>query len=442
MSYASWGNYPLAHAKSVLSLRWRHEPLPEREAGTTLLPYGLGRSYGDSCLNDGGTLVDASGLDRFIAFDPASGLLRCEAGVTHAGLIAEFVPRGWFPPVTPGTRWVTVGGSIANDIHGKNHHHAGSFGCHLSRFELLRSNGERLVCSPDEHGELFRATIGGLGLTGLITWAEIRLRRIPGPLIERESVKLGCLDEFFEQAAEHDARSEYTVAWIDCLARGKALGRGLFFHGEHRAAAADDGGSTLSPSRLVVPLDAPQLLLSPPVLRAFNTLYYHRQLRRRVRRAIPLGSFFYPLDSIRDWNRLYGKRGFMQHQSVVPHRDGKLAVGSLLRLIADAGLGSFLAVLKVLGERDSGGLLSFPRPGLTLALDFPNRGRSTFELLDRLDAIVREHGGRVYPAKDARMSSATFRDGYPRWEEFSRWIDPAFSSSFWRRVTASGNGRR
>jgi FAD/FMN-containing dehydrogenase len=417
-------------------LTWRAEALPEIEGGRTMLARGLGRSYGDSCLNDGGVLLDATRLDHFIELDEAGARLRCEAGVSLAAVLDLIVPRGFFLPVSPGTKFVTVAGAVANDIHGKNHHRAGTFGRHVSRFELLRSDGRRLVCSPEENVELYRATIGGLGLTGLLTWVEFRLKRVRGERIDRESVRLANLDEFFTLAAESDARFEYTVAWIDCLARGRALGRGLFFRGDHCEAPSRPVAKRRASVGL--PFYAPGFVLAPWSIRTFNALYYRRQLSRVARRTVGFDPFFYPLDSVADWNRLYGRRGFLQYQFVIPHAAGRECLREMLGRIAASGEASFLAVLKVFGDVASPGMLSFPIPGVTLALDFPNRGRRTLDLLDELDRTVVAQGGRVYPAKDARMSPESFRRYFPGWREFSDWIDPRFSSSFWRRVTGAG----
>jgi len=432
--YRSWGNYPRTRQEAH-RIDWRPDSLPPVPEGSTVLPYGLGRSYGDSCLNDGGHLLDTAGLNRYVDFDPERGLLRCEAGVSLAAILETFVPRGWFLPVTPGTKFVTVAGAVANDVHGKNHHGHGTFGCFVTRFELLRSDGRRLICSQEENRELFAATIGGLGLTGLVTWVELRMKRVPGSSIDCESIRFGSLDEFFELAAESDVKFEYTAAWVDCLARGAALGRGIFLRGNHAAgrrpvAAGRNGGSKLS-----IPVYAPELLLNPWTIRAFNTLYYHRQRRKVVRKDWHYEPFFYPLDAVGDWNRLYGRRGFLQYQCVVPLEGGREAMREILRKVADRGEGSFLGVLKLFGEVPSPGLLSFPRPGVTLCLDFANRGGRTLDLLDELDAIVRQQGGRVYPAKDARMSAESFQLYFPEWRDFARHVDPAFSSSFWRRVT-------
>jgi FAD/FMN-containing dehydrogenase len=433
--YGSWGNYPAA-TQSVRTLHWRGERLPLPDDGSSVLPRGLGRSYGDSCLNDGGTLIDATRLDHLIEFDRENGRLRCEAGVTLEQVLDVIVPHGWFLPVVPGTKQVTVGGAIANDIHGKNHHQAGTFGCFVTRFELLRSDGSRLLCSPAEQEGLFAATIGGLGLTGLITWAELSLKRVAGPLMETESLRFDGVDDFFELSAASDSRYEYTVAWVDSLARGAELGRGLFMRANHAASA--DGAPSPRRLRLSVPCNAPGFLLNRHTLRAFNALYYNRQRERAVRKRTHYDPFFFPLDSIGDWNRLYGRRGFLQYQCIVPHEAGREAVRSLFARISASGEGSFLAVLKVFGSIASPGLLSFPRPGVTLALDFANRGNETFALLDELDSIVRRHAGRVYPAKDARMSASNFQSFFPEYRKLESFVDPAFSSSFWRRVTEGG----
>lgn len=426
----SWGRYPRTR-QTIFRCYDRHVALPETKR--SLLPYGNGRSYGDSCLNDGGMLLHTRGLDRFIAFDTTSGILRCEAGVLLAEILALIVPQGWFLPVTPGTQFVTVGGAIANDVHGKNHHRAGTFGAYVRCFELLRSDGNRLRCSPTEHTDWFTATVGGLGLTGLIVWAEIQLRRIVNPWIASETIRFSSLEEFFAVSADSDRDYEYTVAWLDCASRGTALGRGLFMRGNH-APALCTKQPCVPTGRLSVPFTPPFSLINPWTLKAFNTLYYHRQRARVMHGITHYEPFFYPLDSILSWNRIYGRRGFLQYQCAIPSAHGYPTIRELLERIARSGLGSFLAVLKIFGSDPAVGWLSFPRPGVTLALDFPNQGAATFRLLQSLDTIVAAVGGAVYPAKDARMSAAQFREFFPQWSRFSTYIDPQFSSSFWRRV--------
>jgi FAD/FMN-containing dehydrogenase len=417
----------------VLPARWRDQPPALGDVPEPLLPSGCGRSYGDSGLNADGALIDATGLDRFIELGDG-GLLRCEAGVTLAEILDLVVPRGWCLPVVPGTRWVTVGGAIANDIHGKNHHRLGTFGTHVTRLELVRSSGERMVCSAEANPELFAATIGGLGLTGLILWAEIRLQQVAGPGIEEERIRFEGLDQFLAIAAE-DAQHEYTVAWVDCLGRGRRLGRGVYFRGAHGARPSGWRPLAVEP-RVRVPCDAPSALLNRLTISTFNALNYGLAPRGRSRRTVEFGSFFFPLDAIGDWNRLYGRRGFVQYQCVVPEA-ARGAIREILERVSGSREVAGLGVLKRFGDRRSPGLLSFPRPGLTLAIDLAVRGRATLGLLEELDGVVRQVGGAVYPAKDARMSGESFRAFFPAWERFAQQMDPRFSSSFWRRVSGS-----
>jgi FAD/FMN-containing dehydrogenase len=429
---SSWGNVIRA-PHVVYGLHGRHELFPQLPAAGTVLPFGNGRSYGDSCLNIGGALLQTRSLDRFIRFDRETGVLTCEAGMLLADILRLTVPAGWFLPVVPGTCYVTVGGAIANDVHGKNHHSAGSFGRHVRKLELLRSNGTRLTCSPAENPEWFAATIGGLGLTGVVTWAELQLRSIRGPRLDVESIRFSNLDEFFSLCDEVERSYEYTVAWIDCLGRGKRLGRGLLQcanHGQEHIPPRSGSDRTMA-----VPFAPPVSLVNAVSLRIFNTLHYYRQRGRRRRTSEHFQSFFFPLDRILHWNRLYGPAGFYQYQCVVPTAVAREATAELLDTIALSGLGSFLAVLKRFGSLASPGMLSFPREGVTLALDFPNKGPAVERLFQSLDRIVSVAGGTLYPAKDARMPGALFRSGYPRWQEFSHYIDPVCSSSFWRRAT-------
>lgn len=429
--YRSWGG--CVARQRVRRPAWASEPL-RFARGEQALPFGLGRSYGDSCLNDGGTLISTAGLARFMAFDRSSGRLRCEAGVSLDAIIRLALPQGWFLPVTPGTRFVTVGGAIANDVHGKNHHRAGTFGRHVLRFELLRSDGRRLLCSPRVNPDWYGATIGGLGLTGLITWAEIQLKPVANAYMVQETRRFRNLDEFFAIATESERDFEYTVAWVDCLARGRRLGRGAFLRANHAPPQA----APLPPPRerlRSLPFPLPSWVLNRASLRGFNALYYRTRAEgTRLLHCLP---YFYPLDAIAGWNRLYGRRGFFQYQCVVPHADGGEAMARILTTISEARTGSFLAVLKTFGGTPSPGMLSFPRPGVTLALDFPNRGAPTRALLDRLDEITRAAGGAVYPAKDARMSADSFQAYFPAWRRFAEFVDPQFSSGFWRRVGVS-----
>ncbi len=428
-AYQSWGRYPEAHHVAAYRPAWRDEiPAAIVAAEQRCLPYGLGRSYGDSCLNDGGVLIDCSGLDRVLAFDPNSGRIECEAGVSLDTLLQIVVPKGWFLPVTPGTKFVTLGGAIANDVHGKNHHRAGTIGRHVVSLSLYRSDRPPLRCVNDSNDSWFAATVGGLGLTGVIGTAEVQLKRIPGPWIDVETVPFQSLNAFMDLSEESDASFEYTVAWIDCLVKGV---RGLFLRGNHGTAEAPPRSAR---RRAAIPFALPEFVLNRATIKAFNRAYYLMGRLKRAAACLEYDKFFYPLDAIGNWNLAYGRRGFLQWQCVVPIAAID-ALGQALALIARSGEGSFLAVLKRFGDIRSPGMLSFPRPGFTLALDFPMRGARTLELLDRLDCLVREANGALYPAKDARMSSVTFRTSFPRLNEFRHYIDPKLSSSFWRRVT-------
>ncbi len=417
---------------------WRQNQLPlENFQDKTFLPFGNGRSYGDVCLNDGGVLIDASPLDRFIYFDQDKGVVRCEAGVLLSDILQLVVPRGWFLAVVPGTQFVTVGGAIANDVHGKNHHKAGTFGCHVHRFELLRSDGARISCSSQQNTKWFEATIGGLGLTGLITWAELQLKPISSAFIEQETIRYPNLDEFFELSAESDKNFEYTVAWVDSLASHSQLGRGLLVRGNGSKERPDNIADKHKHS-YSMPITPPFSLINRWTLKGLNSLYYNKKSWGRTGSTVRYEPFFFPLDSFNHWNRIYGNKGFFQFQCVVPAADGQAVIREILERIQKAGSGSFLAVLKIFGDKASPGLLSFPRPGVTLALDFPNQGKKTFELLEKLDEVVKAAQGAVYPAKDACMSADSFQSYFPKWKELEELRDPRFSSSLWRRVLGEG----
>jgi FAD/FMN-containing dehydrogenase len=437
----SWGRYPKTAHSYVHKPAW-NDQIPEILAAATpgsLLSYGLGRSYGDSCLNAGRELIDCRRLNRILGFDESTGVLRCEGGVSLSEIIDVFLPRGWFLPVTPGTRFVTIGGAIANDVHGKNHHRAGTFGAHVRQIGLHRSNDGLVLCNADQNLDMLRATIGGLGLTGVIAWADIQLKRVAGPWIDAELIPFQSLDWFFDLSRESNDRFEYTVAWLDCFAGKKP--RGIFFRGNHAHASANanakDGGDDFRRKRgPKLPFALPAWMLNRYSVKAFNRAYYTINAARKGASVVPYDSFFYPLDSIRQWNLLYGKQGFVQYQCVIPETN-LAAIEELLDRIARSGMGSFLGVLKQFGSAPPAGMLSFPRPGLTIALDFAMRGESTLKLMQSLDEVVQQSGGSIYPAKDACMSPALFESSFPRWRSFVPYIDPKMSSSFWRRVTGA-----
>jgi FAD/FMN-containing dehydrogenase len=429
MPATSWGRVTPHRAAHEWWVRDRNDDLPQAAcAHGSMLPHGLGRSYGDVALNDGGHLLRTRALDRFISFDAGSGVLRAESGVSLEDVIDLVLPQGWFLAVTPGTRFVTLGGAVANDVHGKNHHGAGSFGHHVRAIELLRSDGTRLECSEGRNADWLDATIGGLGLTGLITWVEIQLVRVRSPMLWAVHRRFATLDHYWALDDALGKRHEFTVAWVDCLHGA----RGIFTAADF-AGAGTKADAPPRPARRM-PADPPFSLVNGVTLRAFNALYFHRPLRaQRLVHCLP---FFFPLDGILHWNRMYGRRGFYQYQCVLPAGAMRPAAKEMFRLIERRGEGSFLAVFKTFGERPGRGLLSFARSGVTLAMDFPNRGQTTQTIFAELDAVVREAGGALYPAKDARMPAAMFASGYPQVDRFVRFVDPRFSSSFWRRVMA------
>jgi len=430
----SWGRYPNNPQHSHPN-HWQEElkvllDSMASEYGTTL-PYGNGRSYGDSCMAASDHVITMRSMDRFVHVDWETGVIIVEAGITLSEVLAATIPNGWFLSVTPGTQFATIGGAIANDVHGKNHHSKGTFGNHLLSFGLIRSDEGHLTCSPTINPEMYTATVGGLGLTGIITFAEIQLLPINSSEIDSHTIRFGNLTEFFTLSSELDYKHEYSVAWIDCLASGNKIGRGVYIVGDH----ARYGELALSGSAtLAVPFTPPLSLINNYSLRAFNELYWRAHPTKSVQNRISYEPFFYPLDRIKNWNRVYGPRGFQQYQCVIPDASAEIAIKELLKAISKSGQGSFLAVLKRCGDIKSPGLISFPLPGTSLALDFPHRSNLN-NLFSHLDEIVRRSGGRLYPAKDAHMSGNDFRHAYPEWERLESMRDRSLVSRFWKRVT-------
>lgn len=427
----SFGHYPSSAPNQVIRPSWQDEIRPMLQSSSEMiLPIGMRKSYGDSCLNNGGTMMDLTSLRKIISFDAQRGVLCVEAGITLKEILALIVPHGWFLPVSPGTQYITIGGAIANDIHGKNHHLAGSFGNHVLRIGLQRSDmDEVLMCSEHEHRDLFTATIGGLGLTGIIVWAEFKLTNIPSAMMKTRTERFIGYDEFSSISLKQES-STYSVSWFDSISGGKNFMRGLFNSGEFIDHPFED----IQNVSLNVPFFAPAVLLNEWSMKAFNTLYYRKNLHsisEQINHYIP---FFYPLDSVNNWNKLYGKRGFLQYQCVIPHDNARDCIQDIVHCMQHEQLGSFLVVLKAFGSIPSRGLLSFPMPGMTLAMDFPMRGETTLRILSQFDKIVDQAGGRVYPAKDARMSGEHFRSWYPGYEQMLKIKDPMIESSFWRRV--------
>lgn len=408
-----WGRYPIAPCTVVTP-----GSRAEAAAAPASIARGNGRSYGDASLSAGLTVATGR-LDRMLSFDAVAGVLTCEGGLLLADIIAALIPTGWFPPVTPGTKLVTVGGMIAADVHGKNHHGEGSFGDHLDWIDLATGEDRIVRCSRTQNSDLFAATCGGMGLTGIILLAQFRMKRVGSAFIRQRTLRapsLAKVMDLFEQSLDWT----YSVAWIDGLATGAGLGRSALFLGEH--ARADelsperraDPFSWSAPKAKRVPLDLPHFALSRPNVRLFNSVYLRAQ--RPGDAIVGFDPYFYPLDALGDWNRIYGKRGFVQYQCVLPLESSLPGMTRLLTEIGAHGSASFLSVIKRMGPQ-SFGLLSFPMPGYTLALDFPAT-EATFKLFARLDAIVADHGGRLYLAKDARATPSLMESGYPRLAEF------------------------
>jgi FAD/FMN-containing dehydrogenase len=397
------------------------------------IPVGSGRSYGDVGLNPGGKGVSVTNWNKMLSFDQQSGVLECEAGVQIRDIQALFSTRGWVSPVTPGTSFVSLGGAIANDVHGKNHHSMGSFGNHVLEISLVRSTGETLKCSNTENAGLFKATIGGLGLTGLILSAKVQLAKIPSAWVKTEQTPFDDIDGFFGLSKESEKRFESTVAWFDCSTR--RAGRGSFIGGNH--VPSDKPSPRLPATSLKFPITPPFSLINKVSLNPLNVAYYHLQRLRSGERLESMWDFYYPLDSIDQWNRAYGPKGFFQYQSVIPFENAIDATKEMISIISRSRSGSFLAVLKTFGPIKSVGHLSFPMEGVTLALDFPNNGNLSEALFRQLDVVVAESGGRLNPSKDARMSSELFISGYPDYFQFMKYRDPGISSGLSRRIFGS-----
>lgn len=409
MKINGWGRYPVVNAEALFFEHDRQASEAMSRHGS-FIPHGLGRSYGDSAI--GGRVLMTRRFNCVLDFDPQTGLVTCEAGVTLAGLIEAFFAQGWFLPVTPGTKFITVGGAIASDVHGKNHHVAGCFSECVQWLDLLLPDGSVVRCDLQGNADLFRATCGGMGLTGVILRAAFRLKRVISPWIEQVTYKAGNLQEAFS-LFEENANATYSVAWIDCLATGGSLGRALLMVGE-----ASETGSFKPKCKKEwsVPVDLPGFALNRLSVSAFNALYYGRARSKVQKSHVYFEPFFYPLDAIHNWNRIYGAKGFVQYQFSLPKESSLQGLTEALRKTSDAGFGSFLAVIKLFGDKNDNPL-SFPMKGYTLALDFKIE-KNLFGFLDEMDRLVIDHGGRIYLAKDARMTREVFDKGYPRADEF------------------------
>ena len=409
MSLKSWGKYPIINNKS---LNFDDEETLKTiiDNNNELIPFGNGRSYGDSALSK--NIINVKPYNYFLNFDETKGILHIQAGVLLAEILNIFVPKGWFIKVTPGTKLITVGGAIASDVHGKNHHVEGCFSECVEEFSLMLPNSEIVTCSKTENIELFRATCGGMGLTGVILDAKIILKKINSKYINQITIKTKNLKETFE-AFEKYNNKPYSVAWIDCLAKGDNIGKCLLMVGDFD----DDGDLDYGiKKKLNIPFNFPSFALNTKSVKAFNWLYYGKVRKLISKQKVDIDTFFYPLDAIDNWNRIYGKNGFTQYQFILPLETSYIGLEEILKSISSSGKGSFLAVLKLYGKANEN-YLSFPMEGYSLALDFKIE-KGLFELLDKLDKIVVKHKGRIYLTKDVRISKETFEKGYPLINKF------------------------
>lgn len=426
---SNWGNYPVIAEAEMRSVSNPAEAASLADSWEQYIPRGMGRCYGDSALSE--HVLSTLSLDRLIHFDPETGVLTCECGVTFDTILQTFVPRGWFLPVTPGTKFVTVGGAIASDIHGKNHHSEGSWSRHLHSFNLLTPAGEVLHCSKTENKDIFWATCGGMGLTGLLLTATFTLKKIETSYIVQHAQKAENLDAIFK-LFEENLDYTYSVAWLDVMAKGKKLGRSILMVGED-ATVKDLRGTKFekdplklhNSGKLFVPMNLPKMVMSNLSMRLFNIAFYHKTRKKRKTSIVHYDPYYYPLDGLHHWNRIYGKRGFVQYQFVLPPETSYDGLVKILEKISNRGFGSFLTVLKGFGKQE--GLISFPREGYTLAMDFAATP-ALFPFLDELDELVMKYGGRLYLTKDSRMEKKILTEGYEGWSKFleiKKQIDPA-----------------
>lgn len=418
---ANWGNYPAMETEEkAFAFSEQIQDTLLQSGG--LIARGNGRCYGDASL--AANTISTLKYDKILSFDAAQGIFECQSGITLEQVLDVIVPKGWFLPVTPGTKFITVGGAVASDVHGKNHHADGAFSAHIFEMDVVMADGETLNCSPTLHADLFWATCGGMGLTGIITRVVFGLKRIETSYIKQKQVKAENLEELL-QLFETYHHYTYSVAWIDCLKNGAHFGRSILMLGEHASLNDLPAAKKIQPLKVpkkkqfTFPFNLPSFVLNPFTVKAFNFLYYNKNLKKELNNIVSYEPFFYPLDAILQWNRGYGKKGFVQYQFVLPLQ-GKEGLIQILKKISDAGLGSFLAVLKVFGKQDD--LISFPMEGYTLALDFPVR-HGLFNFLDSLDEIVLQYGGRIYLSKDARMKPGIFWKSYPRAKEFKSIVE-------------------
>jgi len=417
---ANWGNYPAIEAdEESFVFDDQLDKLIKKEQ--SFIPRGNGRCYGDASLSE--RTISTLKYDKILSFDKENGIFECQSGITLDQILKVIIPAGWFLPVTPGTKFITIGGGLASDVHGKNHHVDGSISNHVLEMDVVLASDEIITCSPELYPDLFEATLGGMGLTGVISKVKIQLKKIETSMIRQKQVKAENLQELIRLFEEYKDYT-YSVAWIDCLKKGKHFGRSILMLGEH--ATVDDLAQIQKADplklpknkQIIFPFNLPSWVLNKFSVKAFNFVYYTKNFKKEINNVVSYEPFFYPLDAVLHWNRMYGKAGFVQYQFVLP-LDAKQGLIEILQRIADEGLGSFLAVLKVFGKQES--IISFPKEGYTLALDFPVR-EGLLEFLDELDQLVLKYHGRLYMSKDARMKPEILVAGYPELERFKATI--------------------
>lgn len=416
----NWGNYPIKEADDRL-FSFDTELKKTIAEFSHFIPRGNGRCYGDASLAD--KTITTTSFNKVLSFDKQQGLFECQSGITLDQVLEIIVPAGWFLPVTPGTKFITIGGAIASDVHGKNHHVDGCFSSHVREMDIYLADGSQITCSPTQNTDIFEATCGGMGLTGLISRVVFSLKKIETSYIVQKQIKAANLDEVLE-LFEQNTHYTYSVAWIDCLKKGKNFGRSILMLGEHAKLSELSEKQKLNPlafpsqKQIRLPFYLPSFILNKFTVRVFNQLFYSKNFKKEINNVVSYEPFFYPLDKVLDWNKGYSRKGFVQYQFVIP-LDAKQGLVDILNKISDNGIGSFLAVLKVFGKQES--LIAFPMEGYTLALDIPIRD-NLFSFLDELDALVLKSGGRLYMSKDARMKATVLKESYPRLKEFKEII--------------------
>ncbi len=416
----NWGNYPIKEADDRL-FSFDTELKKTIAEFSHFIPRGNGRCYGDASLAD--KTITTTSFNKVLSFDKEQGLFECQSGITLDQVLEIIVPAGWFLPVTPGTKFITIGGAIASDVHGKNHHVDGCFSSHVREMDINLADGSQITCSPTHNTDIFEATCGGMGLTGLISRVVFSLKKIETSYIVQKQIKAANLDEVLE-LFEQNTHYTYSVAWIDCLKQGKHFGRSILMLGEHAKLNELSEKQKLNPlafpsqKQIRLPFYLPSFILNKFTVRIFNQLFYSKNFKKEINNVVSYEPFFYPLDKVLDWNKGYSRKGFVQYQFVIP-LNAKKGLVDILNKISDNGIGSFLAVLKVFGKQES--LIAFPMEGYTLALDIPIRD-NLFSFLDELDALVLKSGGRLYMSKDARMKATVLKESYPRLDEFKEII--------------------